>query len=251
MKTPMYLALFVGLLLIASCSKKEEDKKLTYFDPSTTKLKSVTYGGNNQTHNYTYNASGLLESILVSDGSKTTYSYDSVSVTETSYTTGGNIATINYIELNDSGLAVNATVTDGGGTVTAHKFYTYDAGKHITTEENYTPANALTQRLEYAWYGSSNLLNFTIFDSTGTNGVFTFYQTFFDGPTSISNTCTGRAFMGISTYALIRKSVRYSALYGDNVETYDYVLDGLQRVSQKKTFDRNGVLKYTDTYTYY
>ncbi|HLP20294.1 MAG TPA: hypothetical protein VK174_08335 [Chitinophagales bacterium] len=251
MKAPIYLSLIIGLLFIASCSKKDEDKQLTYFDPTTTKVKSVTYGSNNQTYSYTYNTSGLVESIQVSDGSRSTFNYDSVSVTQTNYNTAGAVISINRLELNSLGLAIHAALTDGGGTLLSTTEYTYDSNKHKTSELTYNANNTLSAKTEYAWYGGDDLLNYSIFDSTNTNSTYSYFQTYFDGPTSLGSVFTGQTYLGTDTKSLVRKSLRYSSLYGDYVQEFEYVLDGLQRVSQVKTFDRNGNLKNTDSYTYY
>lgn len=250
MKSSLYLVAFTLLVLASSCSKKKD----TPYDPSgalAAVVKSVTHSNTGATETYTYDGQGRIQLIQSTAGNKTTFEYADTTITQTRYDTTGAVVSITHYLLDTLGLVSSSAVTDAGATVVAYHSYTYDSDKHKTQDFGYTPSYDVNGKSEWQW-GGGNMYEFSLYDSAVTHKAYDGFYIYYDpAVTSFGYANTGQKFFGTDSKYLIRKELGYIWGGGNVVHTYEYTFDAKQRITETKTFDYNGTLKNTDTYTYY
>lgn len=244
-----FFAMLLTILFISGC--KKENTSIPVFDSATTRIKTASNSLTGITETYTYDADGRVVQIQLSDGRKTTYTYMGDTIIETHFNMAGTIETSEQMLLDSFGLVTNSVTFDSTQSIVAFHQYTFDSEGQKTQQTNYNASYVQNGQINFHWNGG-NMYQTEIFDSTGTNRLYDTYIWYYDpAGTSIGNINKGQKFWGADSKYLKRKIIQYSYLYGNSLYTYEYTLDNLQRISTIKTFDYQGQLKNTETYTYY
>lgn len=250
MKSSICFVAFALLVFTSSCSKKKD----TPYDPSgalAAVVKSVTHSNTGATETYTYDGQGRIQLIQSSVGNKTSFEYVDTTVTQTKYDNAGVVISITHYLLDTLGLVTGAAVTDAGGTLLGYHTYTYDSEKHKTADIGYTTNYDANGKSEWLW-GGGNAYEYSLYDSAVTHKEYDGFYWFYDpAVTSVGNANTGQKFFGADSKYLMRREVGYVWGGGNVVHTCEYTFDSKQRITETKTFDYDGTLKNTDTYTYY
>ncbi len=250
MEKSIYGVVVVLILSASSCSK---EKKPGYDSTGALAavVKSVTHSNTGTTVNYVYDTNGRIQLIQSSNGVKTTFEYADSLLTQTELDKTGNIVSVAFLTLDSRGLVSNSVVKDANGAVVSNHTYVFDDQKQLTAVYNYTPNNDVNGKTEWIW-GSGNMYNYSIYDSAITHKAFDSYLWYYEPAiTSVGNANTGRKFLGADSKYLIRKTIGYTWGAANVVSTFDYAFDSQHRVIETKTYDHNGLLKNTDSYTYY
>lgn len=249
MKTPLYLLAIALILSVSSCKKEKEA-----YDPSgalTAVVKSVTHSNTGTTDSYTYDAGGRIQLIQSSNGTKTVFEYADTTLTQTNYEKGEVVVSVTRFALDAQGLVSNSVVTDANGAVVSYHTYTFDDQKQMTAQNNYTANHEVNGKLEWVW-GGGNMWNYAVYDSAITHTLCNSYLWYYDpATTSVGNANTGKKFFGADSKYLTRKIVGYVWGAANTLSTFEYTLDSEQRLAEIRTYDYNGILKNTDSYTYY
>lgn len=249
MKSSAYLLALAFILFASSCKKKDSP-----YNPSAAiaaVVKTIAHSNTGASDTYTYTGDGKIQLVQNSSGNKTSFEYSNDTVTEKTDDAAGNITSITTIVLDSFGLANSSKITDANGTALSYHTFIFDGAKHKTAQHDYTPNHDVNGKSEWAW-GSDNMFNYAIYDSTTTNRIYDFYYWYFDpAVTSIGNGNTGQKFWGVDSKYLVRQFIRHSYIYGDLIETFEYTFDTQQRITTVKTYSHSGSLKNTDSYTYY
>ncbi len=250
MKQSVYLLAVLLFFTISSCSKKKE----TPYDPSAALaavVKTVSHSNTGTTDTYTYDVQGRIQLLQNSTGSKISYEYVDSSLTQTNFDATGTVVSITHFVLDSFGLVSESVTTGAGGAVLAYHNYTFDWERQLTAQYNYTANHDVNGKSEWVW-GGGNLFEYAIYDSVIDHKAFDSYYWYYDPAiTSVGNANTGQKFWGTDSKYLMRKVIGSTWGAGNTVSTFEYTMDSQQRVTEAKTYDYNGTLKNTDSYTYY
>jgi YD repeat-containing protein len=247
MSSTRFFLLPCFIFLFSTCSKKKE----TNYNPSAALVKTVLHSQSGISESYAYDGNGQVTVIQSSTGSKTTFAYDSALITQTNYDLSGSVVSITYMALDTLGHVTGTEIRDAAGTVQGYHRFNFDAWGYERYEEMYTADHIIAGKFEWYW-GDGNIASFAIYDSTATDRIYDTYYWYYDPAiSSISTANKGQKYLGADSKYLVRKAIRHSYLYGDLIYTYEYSFDGEQRIIQARTYDHNGDLKNTDSYTYY
>ncbi len=250
MKSSVYFLAATFIFFAYSCTKKKE----TPYDPSgalAAVVKTITRGSTGNTDTYTYDSQGRVQLIQNSNGNKTSFEYVDSSLTQTNFDGSGAVISVTHFILDTLGLVSNAVVTDAGGTVISYHNYSFDSEKEITAENKYNANLDPNGKSEWVWI-NGNIYEYAIYDSAVTHKQYDSYYWYYDpAVTSIGNANTGQKFYGADPKFLVRKIVGTTWGGGNSISTFEYTFDSKQRITEARTYDYNGTLKSTDTYTYY
>lgn len=237
------------LLLFVSACKKEEPKQV--FNPLTTRVKTIANSAAGTTETYTYDAENRVTLIQNSNGIKTEFNYFGDTLTQTNFDNAGAIINIETILLDSFGLAGNSVTTDATGTILSFHQYYFNWEQQLTDKNDYNDAYVPTGKSEWRW-NNGNMIQSIIYDSTFTNKIYDTYYWYYDpASTSVGNINKGQKFWGADSKYLMRKYIQNSYLYGNTLFTFEYTLDDLQRLTSMKSYDYQGQLVNTISYTYY
>lgn len=239
----LHLFLLAVLVISVTGCKKETVKTA----PAV--IKSVTNSGSGITTSYTYDATGRVTEISNSNGSKTNITYTGDTVTEV-YTEAGNTVWTKGLILSN-GLAVTSVTTDGSGSITGFSDYTFDSNGYLTLQTNYDSALQYTDRKEYG-INDGDIKVWTNRDTLTDENNFEYYYDhhYIEQTNTIGNSNRGLTYYGKSSGRLTKITKRYNYFLGNIRYSHSYSFDEYNRVSTEKVYDHNGVLKYTNTYTY-
>ena len=251
-KPSICLFAFALLLVASSCKKKDETPP---YDPTAALaavVKTISHTNTGTTETYTYTGDGKIQLIQSNAGNKTSFEYpDTATIIQTIFDNSGSIVSITNYVLEPFGFVSGSTVTNAGGNVLSTHRYYYDADKHIIVDNGSTANNDVYGKKEWSW-GGGNLYAYAIYDSAVTRKDYDSYLWYYDpAVTSVGNANTGQKFFGADSKYLVRRIVGYTWGGGNNVYTYEYTFDSQQRITEARTYDYDGSLKNTDSYTYY
>jgi YD repeat-containing protein len=243
MKHTLIFLLTATLVVTAGC--KKENKKSA---PAV--LKSVTNSGSGVTTSYSYDGNGRATEIANSNGTKTTITYTGDTVTEV-YSEAGNVVSVKAILLSN-GLAVSSITTNGSGTITGFTDYTFDGNGFLVAEVNYDANHQYINRKEYA-INDGDIKIWTNRDTLVNENNFEYYYDhyYIEQKNTIGNNNRGLTYYGKNSGRLTKISTRYNYYLGNLRYSHGYTFDEYNRVFTEKVYDHHGVLKYTNTYTYY
>lgn len=239
----LQLFLWAAIVLSVTGCKKETVKTA----PAV--IKSVTNSGSGVTTSYTYDGNGRATEISNSNGSKTTITYAGDTVTEV-YTEAGNVVWAKGILLSN-GLAVSSVTTNGNGAVTGFTEYTFDSNGYLVLQVNYDSAYQYTNRQQYNM-GDGDMQSWFNRDTLVLENNFEYYygHHYIEQKNTIGKNNYGITYYGKDSQRLIKTSTRYNYHIGNLRYNHGFAFDEYNRVTLEKVYDHNGVLKYTNTYTY-
>ncbi len=248
MKLNSIIYVAIPLLFVSAC-KKEETKQV--FNPLTTRVKTISNNTAGTTETYTYDSENRVTLIQNSNGSKTEFDYNGDTLTQTNFDNTGAVLNMEVILLDSFGLASNSVTTDPAGNILSFHQYYFNSNQEKTDKNDYNNAYIQTGKYEWRW-SDGNLVQYSIYDSTVTTKVYDTYYWYYDpATTSVGNINKGQKFWGADSKYLMRKYIQNSYLYGNSLFTFEYTLDELQRLTSMKTYNYQGQLENTITYTYY
>jgi hypothetical protein len=241
--------LLITILFSSSCNKKKDTT--TPSTPATAKiLKEISHSTTSiDTTKYFYNSSGKPVKITSSsDTSYTTIEYSSTAVTLKFFDKNNVLTTQEIFNLNSSGLATTAVVTDftkssksnillrnrifsKGNNSTSYNFsYTYDSNGYLTHEIKSFPGATITDNYTIS---NGNTISYTEVQVAGstTNNSSGNYTFLTDKTNTIGMQNCGIAFLGKDNKNLESVLVRtYSS--GSNTTNYNYEYDSKNRVTK-------------------
>ncbi|MCW5908848.1 MAG: hypothetical protein KIS94_13375 [Chitinophagales bacterium] len=245
MKKPLLLLLPVLLVLQFGC-KKETYKTA----PAVLKTISTSPSGFSTT--FSYDANGRLAGMYYSGGGQTVITYASDTATEVYSKPAGNVVSSKIVMLSTEGLATNAVVLDGSGSITGFSNYTHSSDGYMLSELNYNAAQEYINKKEWEVSDGDVKVWFNRDTLTSENNFEFYYDHYYIKQTNtIGNPFYRPAYYGKSSGRLTKISKRYNYFLGNIRYSHTYTFDEFNRVSTEKVYDHNGILKYTNTYTYY
>jgi len=248
MKKAFYVLLVIAVSY-TSC-KKEEDNTPTYPPASEAVLNSVSQSPSGYSESYSYDGEGRITTIQRASGSRTDITYASDTVTETTFTDSGTIASRKVVFLNSSGLAVNSFTGDTSGNILSYSTYTYDADNFKIGER--TTDNLNNEFAQQTWsISDKNVYYYTSTDAATTQNNLTIaYSYSFEKESTTGNQNKGMKYYGNSSVNVMKTLNKQSSVTGNVYYSFQYTYDDSGRVATQTAYNHQNEVVYTNTYTY-